>query len=45
VGRARSQLVSTADATVAFTGGGRQLAAPGVSWQQIAQQFSGWPPP
>jgi hypothetical protein len=45
VGRARSQLVSTTDATVAFTGGGRQLAAPGLSWQQIAQQFSGWPAP
>ncbi len=43
-GRARSQPVSTGDRTVLFTGGGRQLAAPGLTWQQIGVQYSGWPP-
>jgi hypothetical protein len=42
-GRARSQPVSTADKTVAFTGGGRQLAVPGLTWQQIGVHYSGWP--
>jgi hypothetical protein len=43
-GRARSQPVSLDDATVLFTGGGRQLAVPGLSWQQIGPQYTGWPP-
>ena len=43
-GRARWQPVSLDDATVLFTGGGRQLAVPGLTWQQIAMQYSGWPP-
>jgi hypothetical protein len=43
-GRARSQLVSVSDRTVAFTGGGRQLAVPGLTWRQIGVQHSGWPP-
>lgn len=42
-GRARSQPVSLADKTVAFTGGGRQLAIPGLTWQQIGLQRTGWP--
>jgi len=43
-GRARWQPVSIDDATVLFTGGGRQLAVPGLTWQQIGMQYSGWPP-
>ena len=43
-GRARWQPVSPGDKTVAFTGGGRQLAIPGLTWQQISVQYSGWPP-
>jgi hypothetical protein len=42
-GRARSQPVSLTDRTVLFTGGGRQLAVPGLTWQQIGVQRSGWP--
>ena len=43
-GRARSQPVSMTDKTVAFTGGGRQLAVPELTWQQIGVHYSGWPP-
>jgi hypothetical protein len=43
-GRARWQPVSIGDKTVAFTGGGHQLAVPALTWQQIGVQFSGWPP-
>jgi hypothetical protein len=43
-GRARWQPVSLGDSTVLFTGGGRQLAVPGLTWQQIGAQYSGWPP-
>ena len=43
-GRARSQLVSLTDSTVAFTGGGRQLAVPGLTWRHIGIQRVGWPP-
>lgn len=43
-GRARHQPVSTSDRTVLFTGGGRQLAVPGLTWQQIGVHYSGWPP-
>jgi hypothetical protein len=43
-GRARSQPVSTGDRTVAFTGGGNQLAVAGLTWQQIGLHYSGWPP-
>jgi hypothetical protein len=42
-GRARSQPVSLTDRTVLFTGGGRQLAIPDLTWRQIAVQRSGWP--
>jgi hypothetical protein len=44
-GRARSQPLSIFDKTVAFTGGGRQLAVPGLTWQQIGVHFCGWPRP
>ena len=40
-GRARSQRVSTRDAKVAFTGGGRQLCVPALTWQQIDREYSG----
>lgn len=43
-GRARSQPVSLHDRTVAFTGGGRQLAVPDLTWRQIGAQYVGWPP-
>ena len=43
-GRARSQRVSTRDGKVAFTGGGRQLAVPGLTWRDIGLQYSGSPP-
>ncbi len=43
-GRARWQPVSTADRGVLFTGGGMQLAVPGLTWQQIGVHFSGWSP-
>ena len=43
-GRARWQPASVGDRTVLFTGGGRQLAVPGLTWQQIGVQYSGWPP-
>jgi hypothetical protein len=43
-GRAKWQPVSTGDRTVLFTGGGRQLAVPGLTWRQIGVQYSGWPP-
>jgi len=43
-GRARWQPVSTNDRTVLFTGGGRQLAVPGLTWQQIGVHYTGWPP-
>lgn len=43
-GRARSQPVSLFDRTVAFTGGGTQLAVAGLTWRQIGGQYSGWPP-
>jgi hypothetical protein len=43
-GRARWQPVSLGDSTVMFTGGGQQLAVPGLTWQQIGVQYSGWPP-
>jgi hypothetical protein len=43
-GRARWQPVSTADRTVLFTGGGRQLAVPGLTWRQIGVHYTGWPP-
>jgi hypothetical protein len=42
-GRARSQPVSLTDRTVLFTGGGRQLAIPDLTWRQIGVQRSGWP--
>jgi hypothetical protein len=40
-GRARSQRVSTRDGKVAFTGGGRQLCVPGLTWEQIGREYSG----
>ena len=40
-GRARSQRVSTRDAKVALTGGGRQLCVPALEWSQIDRQYSG----
>ena len=43
-GRARWQPVSTNDRTVLFTGGGRQLAVPGLTWQQVGVHYTGWPP-
>ena len=43
-GRARSQRVSTRDGKVAFTGGGRQLAVPRLTWRDIGLQYSGSPP-
>jgi hypothetical protein len=43
-GRARWQPVSTADRGVLFTGGGLQLAVPGLTWKQIGVHFSGWSP-
>ncbi len=43
-GRACSQLVSLTDSTVAFSGGGRQLAVPGLTWRHIGIQRVGWPP-
>jgi hypothetical protein len=42
-GRARAQPVSVPDRTVLFTGGGRQLAIPALTWQQIGIQRTGWP--
>jgi hypothetical protein len=42
-GRARAQPVTVPDRTVLFTGGGRQLAIPALSWQQIGVQRTGWP--
>ena len=39
-GRARHQPASTADPHVLFTGGGRQLAVPGLTWRQIARDHS-----
>jgi hypothetical protein len=41
-GRARWQPVSAGDRTVLFTGGGRQLAVPNLTWQQVGVQYSGW---
>jgi len=43
-GRARSQPVSVRANDVVFTGGGLQLAVPGLTWQQIGVQHTGWPP-
>lgn len=43
-GRARAQRLSTRDGKVAFTGGGSQLAVPGLTWRDIGLQYSGWPP-
>jgi hypothetical protein len=43
-GRAASQRLSTRDGKVAFTGGGSQLAVPGLTWRDIGLQYSGWPP-
>jgi len=40
-GQARSQLVSIRDAGVAFTGGGRQLCVPGLTWRQIGVNYTG----
>jgi hypothetical protein len=33
--------VSTRDAKVAFTGGGRQLCVPALEWRQIGREYSG----
>jgi hypothetical protein len=40
-GQARSQRVSTRDAKLVFTGGGRQLCVPGLAWRQIGREYSG----
>ena len=40
-GEARSQLVSIRDAGVVFTGGGRQLCVPDLTWRQIGVNYTG----
>lgn len=40
-GSARSQLVSVHDADVVFTGGGRQLCVPDLTWRQIGANYTG----
>jgi hypothetical protein len=43
-GRARWQPASVRGRDVLFTGGGVQLAVPGLTWQHIGVQHTGWPP-
>lgn len=40
-GRARTQPLSTREGGIAFTGGGRQLCVPSLTWLQIGLQYSG----
>ena len=40
-GQARSHHMSMRDGKVAFTGGGRQLCVPALTWQHIGREYTG----